>query len=233
MKKLNSLALFALMAPAVTLGFGSALAQEERAQPDPAKEEQSKPVAAPEGQATAPPAERQVGPTERDQGPHMVTMPESERTAAETEADKVAQQKRADEDSRQGADPSRTPVLEQDHRVTQGSAAIPRPTPQSYLTSKPANSFRVDQLIGSDLNSRTDNEKIGSIGDLVIDEDGQILAVIVEVGGFLGIGQKNVAIPWESVERTMNEKGDGYELHVSRSKEALTDAPEYKTDGKR
>jgi hypothetical protein len=67
----------------------------------------------------------------------------------------------------------------------------------------------------------------------VIDEDGQILAVIVEVGGFLGMGQKNVAIPWDSVERTMNEKGDGYELHVSATKEALTDAPEYKAEARK
>lgn len=228
MKKLNSLALLALMAPAVTLGFGSALAQEERAKPDPANKEQSTPVAAPEERST--PAS-QVGPTERDQGPHMVTMPTTERSPAEAEADKLAQQERAEQDSREGRDPSQTPVMDQ--RVTQGTTPPNRVVPEAYLTSKPASSFRVDQLIGSNLHSRTDSGTIGSISDLLINEDGQILAVIVEVGGFLGIGQKNVAIPWESVERTMNEKGDGYELHVSRSKEELTEAPEYKVEGKK
>jgi sporulation protein YlmC with PRC-barrel domain len=222
MKKLPSLALLALIAPAMTLGMGSALAQEERSRPATAKDEQSTQV----------PAETQVGPTERDQGPHMVTMPETERTMAETEADKRAQQERADQDTEMAHDASKQ-APDMDQRVTQGATAAPRETSTAYLTSKPANSFRVDQLIGSDLKSRTDAGTIGSIGDLVIDKDGQILAVIVEVGGFLGIGQKNVAIPWDSVERTMNEKGDGYELHVSATKEALMDAPEYRAEARK
>ncbi len=211
MKKLRSLALYALMAPAVTLGMGSALAQEEQSQPEATTHEQQ-------------------GPTELEKGPHVVTVPTADRTAAEAEADKRAQQARADEDTKQGQDASQAPVM--DRRMAQDSTPAPRATPAPYLTSKPANSFRVDQLIGSNLKSRTEAGTIGSISDLVIDEDGQILAVIVEVGGFLGLGQKYVAIPWDSVERTLNEKGDGYELHVSASKDALTDAPEYKTDAK-
>jgi hypothetical protein len=46
-----------------------------------------------------------------------------------------------------------------------------------YLTSKPASAFRVDQLIGSNLKSTVDGENIGSINDVVIDADGQILGV--------------------------------------------------------
>lgn len=117
-----------------------------------------------------------------------------------------------------------------DQRMAQDSTSAPRATPAPYLTSKPANSFRVDQLIGSNLKSRADAGTIGSISDLVIDEHGQILAVNVEAGGFLGLGQKNVAIPWDSMEHTLNEKGDGYELHVSAGKDALTDAPQYKIE---
>jgi uncharacterized protein YrrD len=63
-------------------------------------------------------------------------------------------------------------------------------------------------VIGSDLKSRPDDETIGAISDLVIDADGKIVAVIVEVGGFLGLGKKEVAISWDSVEHRMNEKGD-------------------------
>lgn len=211
MKKLPSLALFALIVPAVTLGMNSALAQEEQTKQEV-------------------PSEKRQGPTERDQGPHVVVVPETERTAAEAEAEKRAQQKRAEQDLKKAQEMSKS--SDTDQRMTQGSTAAPRATPAPYLTNKPNNSFRVDQLIGSDLLSRTDAGTIGSINDLIIDEDGQIVAVIVEVGGFLGLGQKNVAIPWESVDRTLNEKGDGYELHVRATKEALTDAPEYKTEAK-
>lgn len=212
MKKLCSLALYALMAPVATLGMGSALAQEERSQPEPTTQERQ-------------------GPTEREKGPHVVTIPTADRTAAEIEAEKLAQQERADQDKKQAQDASQAPVMDQ--RTAQGATPALRATPAPYLTSKPANSFRVDQLIGSNLKSRTDAGTIGSISDLVIDEDGQILAVIVEVGGFLGLGQKNVAIPWDSVERTLNEKGDGFELHASASKDELTEAPEYETEDKK
>jgi sporulation protein YlmC with PRC-barrel domain len=215
MKKLNSLALIALMAPAVTLGIGSALADESRSQPPTTTHEAE-------------------GPTEQRKGPHVLTVPEAERTPAEAEADKRAQQERADEDTQQARGASQEPIMDQRtaQDATRDSTRAPEATPAPYLTSQPANAFRVDQLMGSNVKSRTDAKTIGSISDLLINDDGQIIAVIVEAGGFLGMGQRHVAIPWHSVERTLNEKGDGYELHVSGTKDSLNDAPEYKTDSK-
>lgn len=211
MKKLPSLALYALIAPAVALGMGSALAQTGQSKPDSTAVEQ--------------------GPTEREKGPHVVTVPAEEGTAAETEADYRAQQQRADEDAKRAQSPSQDAILDQ--RTAQDTTPARHTSSAAYLTSKPANSFRVDQLIGSNLKSRTDGETIGSISDLLVDEDGQIVAVIVGVGSFLGMGEKDVAIPWDSVERSMNEEGDDYELRVSASKDALTDAPEFKSEARK
>ncbi|MCG5501170.1 PRC-barrel domain-containing protein, partial [Ectothiorhodospira lacustris] len=78
-----------------------------------------------------------------------------------------------------------------------------------------------------DLMSRTDNETIGSVSDLLFDENGRILAVIVEVGGFLGVGKKEVAVSWDSVEHSLNEDGDGYDFSVTSTKDTLRAAPEY------
>lgn len=50
------------------------------------------------------------------------------------------------------------------------------------------------------MNDPTDN-KIGDVRDLIIDEDGRIIAAIIGVGGFLGIDEKNVAIPFDAVTR--------------------------------
>lgn len=94
------------------------------------------------------------------------------------------------------------------------------------------NSFHAASLIGSDLKSRTDNESIGEVDDVLIDENGQIVAVIVEVGGLLGMGTKDVAISWNSVEHRLNEEGDGYDFSVSSTEETLKDAPEYKQDAR-
>ncbi len=92
------------------------------------------------------------------------------------------------------------------------------------------NSFHAASLIGSDLKSRTDNESIGEVDDVLVDENGQIVAVIVEVGGLLGMGTKDVAISWNSVEHRLNEEGDGYDFIVNSTEETLKDAPEYKQD---
>ena len=60
------------------------------------------------------------------------------------------------------------------------------------------------QMMGSDVRGTrvygVNNENVGSISDIVIDQNGQVAALIVGVGGFLGIGQKDVAIPFQAVE---------------------------------
>jgi len=180
MKKLYSIAAYALMAPAITLGIGSAMADAT-----PTERAQQEQRAAQDQQRTMPEqAQKEKG---------MAT------------ADRAQEQRMAADRAQQ-------------HVRTHGT----------YLSSQPANSFRADELIGSDLQSRTDKETIGAISDLLIDEKGQIVAVIVEVGGFLGLGKKEVAISWDSVEHGLNEKGDEHEFSVTATKDALKDAPEYK-----
>lgn len=60
------------------------------------------------------------------------------------------------------------------------------------------------QMMGSDLRGTkiygANNEDIGEIDDILIDRQGQVVAVIVGVGGFLGIGEKDVAIPFQSLD---------------------------------
>jgi hypothetical protein len=56
-------------------------------------------------------------------------------------------------------------------------------------------------------NSTEDNaDTIGKVDDLVIDKDGKIVSVVVGVGGFLGIGSKDVAIDYAQVKW---EQGNG------------------------
>lgn len=61
-----------------------------------------------------------------------------------------------------------------------------------------------DQVLGSALMSAEviglENESIGTVDDILLDNDGRIVAIVVGVGGFLGIGQKDVAIPTDSLE---------------------------------
>lgn len=101
----------------------------------------------------------------------------------------------------------------------------------TYLTETPENTFHADALTGNQVKSSVeDDEDIGTITDLVIDEDGQINAVVVGVGGFLGMGEKNVAIEWDSLELTKDEDGEDYVITVNASQDALEAAEEYHRD---
>ncbi|HAA43985.1 MAG: PRC-barrel domain-containing protein [Halomonas sp. 54_146] len=98
----------------------------------------------------------------------------------------------------------------------------------TYLTQMPEGTFHADALTGNRVKSSVeDNEDIGTITDLVIGEDGQINAVVVGVGGFLGMGEKNVAIEWDSLELIKDEDGENYVITVNASQDALESAEEY------
>lgn len=81
-------------------------------------------------------------------------------------------------------------------------------TADGFLRSAPQQGVSMDSLIGSSVVSRVDGEDIGNVEDILIDRDGNALGVIVSVGGFLGMGAKDVALDWDSVSLT-HEGDDG------------------------
>lgn len=70
-------------------------------------------------------------------------------------------------------------------------------------------------------------ETIGDINDFLIDKDGRINAVVVGVGGFLGIGEKNVAVPFSAITMTSSQKGNNVVM-VDLTRDQLAAAPELK-----
>jgi sporulation protein YlmC with PRC-barrel domain len=57
-------------------------------------------------------------------------------------------------------------------------------------------SHRISKIIGSDVRNKA-GEKIGDIRDLMIDNNGVIKLAIVSTGGFLGVGDRLHAVPWD------------------------------------
>lgn len=73
-----------------------------------------------------------------------------------------------------------------------------------------------------------DWDDVGEINDVILSRDGQIKAVVLGVGGFLGIGEKAVAVPMQDVKFVRNGDGaDDFFLVVNTNKDALTSAPAY------
>lgn len=97
---------------------------------------------------------------------------------------------------------------------------------ESYMSSAPANGMQASNLIGADVKT-TGDEEVGAVHDLIIDQDGQVVAIVVGVGGFLGMGEKNVAISWDQVTKTGT--ADAPELRIDQTRDALRSAPEFET----
>jgi len=70
--------------------------------------------------------------------------------------------------------------------------------------------------------------KIGEITDVLVNKDGKIGAFMVSVGGFLGIGEKHVAVPFDNVHAS-ERKGER-RLTMNATKDALKTAAGYKYD---
>jgi sporulation protein YlmC with PRC-barrel domain len=73
------------------------------------------------------------------------------------------------------------------------------------MTQMPADLMRGSQLMGIDVYG-ADNQKIGDIDEVLVDRQGKIHGLVVGVGGFLGIGQKDVAIPFDQVQWMSNQE---------------------------
>lgn len=91
-----------------------------------------------------------------------------------------------------------------------------------FLDAVPANGMHASNLIGAEVMTDGD-EDVGSISELIIDESGQVIAVVVGVGGFLGMGEKDVAIGWDDINRSGT--GEDQELRVSLTRDDLGTAP--------
>jgi len=72
------------------------------------------------------------------------------------------------------------------------------------------------------------DNKIGDVDDVLIDKEGRVTAVIIGVGGFLGIGEKDVAVPFGSVRASA--KNNKWYLVLNTNKDALKAAPGFTYD---
>lgn len=85
--------------------------------------------------------------------------------------------------------------------------------------------MRASELLGMDVRN-AQNESIGQIKELVIDLRGEVQAMVISVGGFLGLGDRNVAVGWKEFQ--FNREKGGLAAALSMSRDQLKALPEYK-----
>lgn len=119
--------------------------------------------------------------------------------------------------------------------------------PQETYQAQPSD-IRASEFIGSrvyasendfteEASAKKGDEKdwddIGEIDEILLSKSGEVEAVVIGVGGFLGIGEKDVAVPMKDIQFVKNgDEADDYFLVVNANKDILNEAPAYEPDGK-
>jgi sporulation protein YlmC with PRC-barrel domain len=99
----------------------------------------------------------------------------------------------------------------------------------SYLTQQSDTQVSANDYIGKQIYNSS-NESIGDVNDLILEENGGIVAAVVGVGGFLGIGAKDVALPVDKITMARDaENNNQVRLTTTETAEALQAAPEFKS----
>jgi sporulation protein YlmC with PRC-barrel domain len=89
--------------------------------------------------------------------------------------------------------------------------------------------WRVTELKGFDVTTPTGQE-LGELRDVAIDTNGRVCYATLSVGGFLGIGDRVVAVPWDSLNFSVGgTKGDERKITLAVTKKLLELAPEFKS----
>jgi sporulation protein YlmC with PRC-barrel domain len=71
--------------------------------------------------------------------------------------------------------------------------------PTTWMTQLRGDQWRVSKMVGLNVYNSL-NENIGAISDLVVNERGTLEAVVIGVGGFLGLGEHDVAVPYNEIK---------------------------------
>jgi sporulation protein YlmC with PRC-barrel domain len=95
------------------------------------------------------------------------------------------------------------------------------------MTTIPATSLTVTDWYKQNVYNPS-NTKIGEVMDVLVGPNGQVSTVIVGVGGFLGVDEKDVAVNFNSIQKT--KKDDKVYLTMDTTKDALKSAPGFKYD---
>jgi sporulation protein YlmC with PRC-barrel domain len=109
----------------------------------------------------------------------------------------------------------------------QTTTGVGTPTQTQALTTLPQNTTTVTNYYKQNVYDPSD-AKIGEISDVLVNKEGKVDAFIVSVGGFLGVGEKDVAVPFDAIHAT--EKNGKWYLTMNATKDALKSANGYKFD---
>lgn len=112
------------------------------------------------------------------------------------------------------------------------TAELNVPAPSQQVAHDPVPSVTVigtrqgTSILGRQVRNRAD-ERIGRIVDVIVDRTGQVRAAVIDFGGFLGVGNRKIAVDWDA----LNFAGDDDKrdvVTIGLTRDQIKAAPEYK-----
>lgn len=124
-----------------------------------------------------------------------------------------------------------TTVITGDETVERELLPRPEVEREGYAN---AEAEMIEQMSAEDLEGSyvygANDETVGEIDTLLIGDNGQIDRVVINVGGFLGLGEKPVAVTFDELQVLQNVEGDDVRIYIDSTEERLESQPEYQGD---
>jgi sporulation protein YlmC with PRC-barrel domain len=95
-----------------------------------------------------------------------------------------------------------------------------------YVTNIAADQMLASNVTGMSVINAA-GEELGEINDLVVDQSGKPVVALIGVGGFLGIGEKDVGVPFDQLQFAMSEQNEQVARLDDATKETLEAAPSF------
>lgn len=106
---------------------------------------------------------------------------------------------------------------------------IPEGTPvEGQIFEQSVDTFLASTLLGANVLS-AEGEDVGEVTDMILGADGSVEGVVVGVGGFLGLGEKDVAVEFGSIQVRQEPDGDTLSFVLNATEEELDAAPQFRT----
>jgi sporulation protein YlmC with PRC-barrel domain len=105
-------------------------------------------------------------------------------------------------------------------------------TEQTIKPEQAETELLAEDLMGANVFG-PDGKEVGTVEDLILDEQQKIAGVVVGVGGFLGIGKKEVGLSWEQAKLVESADTGAKTIMIGLTKEELEAAPDFKTKAER
>jgi sporulation protein YlmC with PRC-barrel domain len=156
--------------------------------------------------------------TTADQGAATTDQNKAAAAPAPTDQDKAAAAPAPTDQNKAAAAPAPT----DQNKTAAASGSAPK-----FITQQTDKEKLASKMMGKSIYNAA-NENVGKVSDLVMSENGQIDAVVIGVGGFLGIGEKSVGVPFSSITVT-NDKDGNPKFTAQMSKDELNKAPDFLT----